>query len=122
MTKQDFITIFANNPNKNFIITTNVNVGMGLKGKNNMSYCGYHIINTTEQDNYTKTQILGVTDDCVVLGIDNKTNDYWRNGKKTVFIPFDNIVMIEILDDGCKSYKGIYPNEIKTKNYLTNYF
>lgn len=117
MKKETFIKAFAMNPTRNYRIITNIAEGKGINGTDYQSYIG-----AWEEDgkgeyggqfhHYVHNLVNGVCGDCVVLLHEEEQSEHWKSGKKTIFLPFENIVAVEFFVDGCKPYRGTTPLQV----------
>lgn len=125
MTKNDFIAAFKRIGKQNFIIQTNISIGRGINGVSYEEYIGAWQWNekdgATSFNHFKQTQILGVLDDCVVLGVHIKEKDWWHNGFHIDFVPFDNIVRVRFLDEQSRPYRGEYLCEVPFEHNLDIY-
>ena len=125
MKKETFVAMFNGREKQNFKLYTDIAVGMGINGVDYMVFQGAWFYGKEDSkyvcDHYEYTHIKGVFDDGVVLECNIHHKDYWKSGYFTRFIPFENIVMVEFLEDGNTPWKGKYPQELPYKNNLNKY-
>lgn len=93
MKKETIISIFKSLKDSNFRITTNIGVGKGVNGVAFAEYYGHSTVSNQS------TRVLGFMDDCIVLEVEGDSA-YWGGGTHKVYIPCENIVMIDYLADG----------------------
>lgn len=93
MKKETIISIFKSLNDSNFRIVTNIGEGKGVNGVAFAEYYGHS--NVSNQS----TRVLGFMDDCIVLEVEGDSA-YWGGGTHKVYIPCENIVMIDYLADG----------------------
>lgn len=117
MTKNDFIAAFKRFGKQNFKIQTNIAFGRGINGTDFEEYIGAW----KNKDEFKQTQILGVLDDCVVLGVHIQEKDWWHNGFHIDFVPFNNIVRVRFLGEKCRPYSGEYLCEVPFEHNLGDY-
>ena len=93
MKKETIISIFKSLKDSNFRIVTNIGEGKGINGSTFTDYYGQS--NVSNQS----TRVLGFMDECIVLEVEGESA-YWSGGTHKVYIPCENIVMIDHLADG----------------------
>lgn len=94
MKKETIIKIFEENKGNNFSIVTNIGDGKGINGVSFVEYSGE--VNWNNDRKITK--ILGFMEDCIVLE-HYENSSYWRGGTHKIYLPFDNIVTIDIITE-----------------------
>lgn len=111
MKKETIISIFKslNLKGNNFRIVTNIGEGKGVNGVAFAEYYGHSTI--TNQT----TRVLGFMDECVVLEVESESA-YWSGGIHKVYIPCENIVMIDCITEGGNTAR--FP-KIKAHHNLT---
>lgn len=93
MKKETIISIFESLKDNNFRITTNIGEGRGVNG---VAFVEYYGCSTVSKQS---TRVLGFMGECIVLEVENESA-YWSGGTHKVYIPCENIVMIDYLADG----------------------
>lgn len=93
MKKETIISIFKSLKDSNFRITTNIGVGKGINGVAFVEYYGYSTVSNQS------TRVLGFIDECIVLEVEGDSA-YWGGGTHKVYIPCENIVMIDYIAEG----------------------
>lgn len=93
MKKETIISIFKSLKDSNFRITTNIGEGRGVNG---VAFVEYYGCSTVSKQS---TRVLGFMGECIVLEVENESA-YWSGGTHKVYIPCENIVMIDYLADG----------------------
>lgn len=93
MKKETIISIFKSLKDSNFRIVTNIGEGKGVNGVAFAEYYGHSTVSNQS------TRVLGFMDDCIVLEVEGDSA-YWGGGTHKVYIPCENIVMIDYLADG----------------------
>lgn len=93
MKKETIISIFKSLKDSNFRITTNIGEGKGINGVAFVEYYGCSTVSNQS------TRVLGFIDECIVLEVEGDSA-YWSGGTHKVYIPCENIVMIDHLADG----------------------
>jgi hypothetical protein len=93
MKKETIISIFKSLKDSNFRIVTNIGEGRGING---VAFADYYGHSTTSNQS---TRVLGFMGDCIVLEVEGDSA-YWNGGTHKVYIPCENIVMIDHLADG----------------------
>lgn len=93
MKKETIISIFKSLKDSNFRIATNIGEGKGVNGVAFAEYYGHSTVSKQS------TRVLGFMGECIVLEVENESS-YWSGGTHKVYIPCENIVMIDYLADG----------------------
>ena len=93
MKKETIISIFKSLKDSNFRIVTNIGEGRGVNG---VAFVEYYGCSTVSKQS---TRVLGFMGECIVLEVENESA-YWSGGTHKVYIPCENIVMIDYLADG----------------------
>lgn len=93
MKKETIISIFKSLKDSNFRIVTNIGEGKGVNGVAFAEYYGHSTVSKQS------TRVLGFMGECIVLEVENESA-YWSGGTHKVYIPCENIVMIDYLADG----------------------
>jgi hypothetical protein len=93
MTKETIISVFKSLKDSNFRIVTNIGEGRGING---VAFADYYGHSTTSNQS---TRVLGFIGDCIVLEVEGDSA-YWNGGTHKVYIPCENIVMIDHLAEG----------------------
>lgn len=103
MTKKSLMTIFKKHNGVNFSISTCNAVGRGINGVSYNEYRG--CVMGGEKFTYVaeETKIIGFMEDCVVLE-HNTNSNYWDDGKHIIYLPYDCIVAVDIVDVGRERY------------------
>ena len=93
MKKETIISIFKSLKDSNFRIVTNIGEGKGINGVAFTDYYGHSTVSNQS------TRVLGFMGDCIVLEVECDSA-YWSGGTHKVYIPCENIVMIDYLTEG----------------------
>jgi hypothetical protein len=93
MKKETIISIFKSLKDSNFRIVTNIGEGKGVNGVAFEEYYGHSTVSKQS------TRVLGFMDECIVLEVENESA-YWSGGTHKVYIPCENIVMIDFIAEG----------------------
>lgn len=93
MKKETIISIFKSLKDCNFRIVTNIGEGKGVNGVAFADYYGQ-----SNMSNQT-TRVLGFMGECIVLEVEGDSA-YWSGGTHKVYIPCENIVMIDYIAEG----------------------
>lgn len=93
MKKETIISIFKSLKDNNFRIVTNIGEGRGVNGVAFADYYG-----RSNASNQT-TRVLGFMGECIVLEVEGDSA-YWSGGTHKVYIPCENIVMIDFIAEG----------------------
>lgn len=93
MKKETIISIFKSLKDSNFRITTNIGEGKGINGVAFVEYYGCSTVSNQS------TRVLGFMGECIVLEVEGDSA-YWSGGTHKVYIPCENIVMIDYIAEG----------------------
>ena len=93
MKKETIISIFKSLKDSNFRIVTNIGEGKGINGVAFTDYYGHSTVSNQS------TRVLGFMGECIVLEVEEESA-YWSGGTHKVYIPCENIVMIDYIAKG----------------------
>jgi hypothetical protein len=100
-TKEILMDIFKKNENRNFQICTNIGVGRGINGIDFKSFIGDNYIDSERRRKGNTSSIKGFADTYLVIECarENEWGHYYCGAKKEVYVPYNNIVMVNFITD-----------------------
>lgn len=101
-TKEILMDLFKKNKERNFQIYTNIAFGRGINGVSYHSFVGDNYLDGDTRNVGNVCSIKGFGKTYVVIEYRRK-GYYYCDAPKEVYVPYDNIVMVDFITD--KSHK-----------------
>lgn len=98
-TKEVLMEMFKKNKSLNFQIYTNIAYGRGINGVSYYSFMGDNYISDDCRTKGNKSVIKGFADTYLVIETHKESGFYYCNAKREVYVPYDNIVMVDFITD-----------------------
>lgn len=100
-TKEILMEMFKKNETLNFQIYTNIARGRGINGVEYRSFIGYNYIDDKKSNKGITSVIKGFADTYLIIECaqDKEWSFYYCGAKRDVYVPYDNIVMVDFITD-----------------------
>lgn len=100
-TKEILMDLFKKNTSLNFQIYTNIARGRGINGVSYYSFMGDSYLDDRRNTKGNTSTIKGFADTYLVIEVqqDRENRLYYCGAKREVYVPYDNIVMVDFITD-----------------------